>query len=137
MTTMIKLSTNKSLGEVKTALQAVVPANRFDITQVFNIRKLTKKGVQFATGCVIFEIRKAHQKGDAPEDARNRLGTSPCCISIYVKGEKTMLAALKPTSLLALFSAPQLVRVARDVEASMLKIMHEAARGDHGQRVPA
>jgi len=32
----------------------------------------------------------------------------PCRISIYEEGGKTILAALKPTTLLAMFNAPQL-----------------------------
>ena len=40
---------------------------------------------------------------------------------------KTVLATLKPTTLLAMFNVPQLEIVARDVENTIVKIMKEAA----------
>ena len=51
----------------------------------------------------------------------------PCRISIYEEDGKTILATLKPTTLLAMFNAPKLEQVAQEVEDSMLKIMNEAA----------
>ena len=51
----------------------------------------------------------------------------PCRISIYAEGGKTILAALKPTVLLAMFNALQLEGVAQEVEATIVKIMKEAA----------
>ena len=53
----------------------------------------------------------------------------PCRISIYEEGGKTILATLKPTPLLAMFNAPQLEGVAREVEDAIVKIMKEAASG--------
>jgi uncharacterized protein (DUF302 family) len=51
----------------------------------------------------------------------------PCRISIYEEEGKTILATLKPTTLLAMFNTPQLEGVAREVENSIVKIMKEAA----------
>jgi len=51
----------------------------------------------------------------------------PCRISIYDEGGKTILATLKPTTLLAMFNAPQLERVAQEIEGTIIKIMKEAA----------
>ncbi len=47
---------------------------------------------------------------------------------IKLTTEKTVsVIALKPTTLLAMFGAPQLEGVAREVEDTMVKIMNEAA----------
>jgi uncharacterized protein (DUF302 family) len=51
----------------------------------------------------------------------------PCRISIYEEGGKTVLATLKPTTLLAMFNAPQLERVAQEMEDTIVKIMKDAA----------
>jgi uncharacterized protein (DUF302 family) len=51
----------------------------------------------------------------------------PCRISVYEEGSKTILATLKPTTLLAMFNAPQLAEVAQEVETTIAKIMKEAA----------
>ena len=58
----------------------------------------------------------------------------PCRISVYEEGGKTMLTALKPTTLLAMFKEPQLEGVAREVEDTMLSIMKEAAQETEGSR---
>jgi len=44
-------------------------------------------------------------------------------------GGKTILATLKPTTLLAMFNTPQLKSVAQEVEDTIVKIMNEAALG--------
>ena len=51
----------------------------------------------------------------------------PCRISVYEENGKTVLATLKPTTLLALFNVPQLQQVAQEVEDTIVKIMKEAA----------
>jgi uncharacterized protein (DUF302 family) len=56
----------------------------------------------------------------------------PCRISIYEEDRKTVLATLKPTTLLALFDTPQLKGVAQEVEDTIVKIMKEAANGRIG-----
>jgi hypothetical protein len=43
------------------------------------------------------------------------------------EGGKTILATLKPTTLLSMFNAPQLKGVAKEVEDTIVKIMKEAA----------
>ena len=48
---------------------------------------------------------------------------------VYEEAGKTMLATLKPTTLLAMFNAPQLERVAQEIEVTIEKIMNEAASG--------
>ena len=53
----------------------------------------------------------------------------PCLISIYEEDGKTVLATLKPTTLLAMFKTPQLEGVAQEVENTIVKIMKEAAKG--------
>jgi hypothetical protein len=50
-------------------------------------------------------------------------------LGIYEEGGKTILAALKPTTLLAMFDAPPLKGVAQEVEGTIVKIMKEGASG--------
>jgi len=47
----------------------------------------------------------------------------------FSEGGRTILATLKPTTLLAMFNSPQLEGVAQEVEATIVKIMKEAASG--------
>ena len=67
------------------------------------------------------------EEGSRPK--HERLTALPCRISIYEEGGKTILATLKPTTLLAMFNVPELEQVAQEVEATIIKIMNEAVTG--------
>ena len=127
---LIKLPTEKTVNEVAAALQAAVQANHFGVMQVHNLKEtMAKKGVELARECIIFEVCQP-QQAKKVLDADMSVSTAlPCRISIYEEGGKTILAALKPTTLLAMFNAPQLEGVAREVEDTIIKIMKEAASG--------
>ncbi|MDE2141324.1 MAG: DUF302 domain-containing protein [Elusimicrobia bacterium] len=126
--TLIKLSTDKTVRETAAALQAAVQANDFGVMQVHNLKEtMAKKGVDFARECLIFEVCQPQQAKMALEQNMSVSTALPCRISIYEEGGQTILAALKPTDLLAMFHAPQLEGVAREVEAAIVKIMKEAS----------
>jgi len=132
---LITLSTDKTVSEAATALQAAVQAHHFGVMHIHNLRDtMMKKGVEFAHECLIFEVCQP-QQAKKVLDANMSVSTAlPCRISVYEEGGKTMLTALKPTSLLAMFKEPQLEGVARDVEDTMLNIMKEAAQETAGPR---
>jgi uncharacterized protein (DUF302 family) len=65
----VKLSTDKTASEAAAALQAAVQANRFSVMQVHNLKEtMTKKGVEFVRGCLIFEVGQPGRA--ATEDAK-------------------------------------------------------------------
>jgi len=125
---LIKLSTEKTVSDAAAALQAAVQANDFGVMQVHNLQEtMAKKGVEFARECLIFEVCQP-QQAKKVLDADMSVSTAlPCRISIYDEAGKTVLATLKPTTLLAMFNAPQLEGVAQEVEDTIVKIMKEAA----------
>lgn len=126
---LIAVSTDKTVGEAATALQAAVVAHHFGVMQVHNLRDtMTKKGVEFAHDCLIFEVCQP-QQAKKVLDANMSVSTAlPCRISVYEEGGRTTLAALKPTTLLAMFEEPRLEGVAQEVEDTILSIMKEAVR---------
>ena len=127
---LIKLSTEKTVSEVAAALQAAVQANHFGVMQVHNLKEtMAKKGVEFARECLIFEVCQPQQAKKVLDRDMSVSTALPCRISIYEEGSKTILATLKPTTLLAMFNAPQLAGVAQEVEETIVKIMKEAASG--------
>jgi len=127
---LVKLSTRKTVSEAATALQAAVQANHFGVMQVHNLKEtMAKKGVEFAHECLIFEVCQPHQAQKVLDENMSVSTALPCRISIYEEGGKTVLATLKPTTLLAMFNTPQLEGVAQEVEATIVKIMKEAASG--------
>jgi uncharacterized protein (DUF302 family) len=124
---LIKLATNKSVAEAAVALQAAVQANHFGVMQVHNLQEtMVKKGVAFERECLIFEVCQPQQAKKVLEQNMSVSTALPCRISIYEEDGKTKLATLKPTTLLAMFNAPQLEGVAQEVEATIVKIMEEA-----------
>src|ERR1019366_5405663 len=127
---LVTLSSDKTVSETAAALQAAVQANRFGVMQVHNLKEtMMKKGVEFARECLIFEVCQPQQAKKVLDENMSISTVLPCRISIYEEGGKTILATLKPTSLLAMFNMPQLEGVAQEVEDTIVKIMKEAAAG--------
>ena len=125
---LVKLSTNKTVSEAAAALQAAVQANHFGVMQVHNLQEtMVKKGVDFERECLIFEVCQPQQAKKVLDQNMSVSTALPCRISIYEEGGKTILATLKPTTLLAMFNSPQLKGVAQEVEDTIVKIMKEAA----------
>jgi uncharacterized protein (DUF302 family) len=127
---LVKLSTDRTVSEAAAALQAAVQANHFGVMQVHNLKEtMEKKGVEFGHECLIFEVCQPQQAKKVLDQNMSVSTALPCRISIYEEGGKTVLATLKPTTLLAMFNAPQLEGVAQEVENTIVKIMKEAAAG--------
>jgi uncharacterized protein (DUF302 family) len=127
---LIKISANKTVNEVAAALQSAVQANHFGVMQVHNLKEtMAKKGVEFERECLIFEVCQPQQAKKVLDQNMGVSTALPCRISIYEEGGKTILATLKPTTLLAMFDSPQLKPVAQEVEDTIVKIMKEAASG--------
>ncbi len=125
---LIKIPSDKTVTETADDLRAAVQANDFGVMQVHNLKEtMTKKGVEFAHACLIFEICQPQQARKVLAENMSVSTALPCRISIYEEGGKTILATLKPTTLLALFNTPQLAEVAQEVEDTIVKIMNEAA----------
>jgi uncharacterized protein (DUF302 family) len=127
---LVKISTDKTVSEATVALQAAVQANHFGVMQVHNLKEtMAKKGVEFARECLIFEVCQPQQAKKVLDQNMSVSTALPCRISIYEEAGKTMLATLKPTTLLAMFNAPQLEGVAQEVEDTIVKIMKDPASG--------
>jgi uncharacterized protein (DUF302 family) len=125
---LVKLITNKTVSEAAAALQTAVQANHFGVMQVHNLKEtMTKKGVEFARECTIFEVCQPQQAKKVLDENISASTALPCRISLYEEGGKTVLATLKPTTLLAMFNTPQLAGIASEVEDTIVKIMKEAA----------
>ena len=106
---LVKLSTDKTVSEAAAALQATIQANHFGVMQVHNLKEtMTKKGVEFARECLIFEVCQPQQVKKVLDENTSVSTALPCRISIYEEGGKAILATLKPTILLAMFNTPQL-----------------------------
>lgn len=127
-TMLIEHTTDKTVSEAAASLMAAVVANKFGVMQVHNLQEtMAKKGVEFAHECLILEVCQPGQAKKVLEENMSVSTALPCRISVYEKSGKTVMATLKPSAMLAMFDTPQLEEVAREVEATIVKIMKEAA----------
>ena len=127
---LIKIPTEKTVSAAASALQAAVQANHFGVMQVHNLKEtMNKKGVEFTRECLIYEVCQPQQAKKVLEANMSVSTALPCRISIYAEGGKTVLATLKPTTLLKMFDTPKLAGVAQEVEDTIVKIMQEASAG--------
>jgi uncharacterized protein (DUF302 family) len=135
---LVKFSTDKTVGGTAVALQTAVQANHFGVMHVHNLQEtMMKKGVEFAHECLVFEVCQPQQAKKVLDQNMSVSTALPCRISVYEEGGKTVLATLRPTTLLAMFNTPQLEAVAREVEDTIIKIMREAANGVSEQSLPS
>jgi uncharacterized protein (DUF302 family) len=94
---LVKLSTDKTVTEAATALQAAVQANHFGVMHVHNLKEtMNKKGVEFNHECLFFEVCHPQQAKKVLEQDMSVSTALPCRISIYEEEGKTVLATLKP-----------------------------------------
>jgi uncharacterized protein (DUF302 family) len=127
---LVEVSTDKSMSATTEALCAAVQANHFGVMQVHDLKEtMAKKGVEFARECLIFEVCQPQQAKRVLDESMSLSTVLPCRISLYEQGGKTIIATMKPTTLLAMFNVPHLEKVAQEVEATIVKIMNEAASG--------
>lgn len=119
----------KPLERLAADLERAVVRHKFGVLGVHDLKaKMAEKGVDFERECRIFEVCNPHQAKRVLE-ANLEISTAlPCRISLYEEGGKTKLATLKPTALIGLYPSPGLKGVAEDVEATLIRIMDEAAR---------
>lgn len=125
---LIQQSTDKTVKETAAALQVAVAVNKFGVMQVHDLKDtLWKKGVELDHECLIFEVCQPQQAKKVLDENMSISTALPCRISVYEEEGRTVMATLKPTTLLGMFNTPRLNDVAREVEATLIKIMTEAA----------
>jgi len=87
---------------------------------------MKKKGINLENECLIFEICQPQQAKEVLGKNMSVSAALPCRISLYRENNKTFLATLKPTALLAMFDSPELKGIAEEIEKTIIKIMEDA-----------
>lgn len=76
---LIRLSTNKTVTAAAASLQAAVEVNHFGVMQVHNLKEtMTKKGVDFARECLIFEVCQPQQAKKVLDENMSVSTALPC-----------------------------------------------------------
>jgi uncharacterized protein (DUF302 family) len=123
------VESRKPLDRVVKDLEAAVARHKFGVLGTHDLKaKMAEKGVEFAPACRIFEVCNPHQAKKVLE-ANLEISTAlPCRISVYEEGGVTKLATIKPSAMIDLYGTPGLQAVAKEVEATLVAIMAEAAQ---------
>ncbi|MFM1749814.1 MAG: hypothetical protein RLZZ188_3480 [Verrucomicrobiota bacterium] len=121
--------TDLPLETVCQRLPDISAAHKFGVLGVHNLReKMESKGVAFGRECRVFEVCNPVHAGKVLGENIEISTALPCRIAVYAEGGRTILATIAPSALLKMFDAPGAAETAREVEASLLRIMEEAAR---------
>ena len=125
---LFEIPSEKNLEAIDKGLQEAAARHQFGILAVHNLKEtMAKKGVDFASECLVYEVCNPHQAKKVLE-ANGAVSTAlPCRISVYRSPHGYKLATILPTALMKIFATPSLLPVAREVEEVIVAMMREAA----------
>ncbi len=125
---LFKVETVKGFEQVCQNLERAVVNNKFGVMAIHNLNEtMKKKGVEFSRLCRIFEVCNPHQAKKVLERNMDLSSFLPCRISVFLEGDKVVLATLKPTAIVSMFNLPELKQTAQEVENTLIEIMEEAS----------
>lgn len=119
------VTSDKSVDEVCQAMEEAVPAHKFGIVGIHDLKAtMAKKGVEFSNEVRVFEICNPMKAKSVLEVDMDLASALPCRISVYQDGGVTKIGMINPTDMLkALNDNPTLVAVAEEVEAISIAII--------------
>ncbi|MDO8540592.1 MAG: DUF302 domain-containing protein [Opitutaceae bacterium] len=126
---LITRRSRRPLEQVCAQLPDIVQKHKFGLLGTHDLKeKIQSKGLQFERECRVFEVCSPAQAKAVLDRAIEVSTALPCRIAVYQEAGDTVLATIKPTTLLGLFGAGEARGIAEEVERSMVAIMDDAAR---------
>ncbi len=122
------VTSEKSIDQAATDLEAAVKANQFGVLNVQDLQAtLQSKGIDFQQPCRVFDVCNPHQaKAVLTEDISMNMAL-PCRISIWQENGQTKIGAISPKSMLAMLSdSEKLASIAEEVDGVMQRIINAA-----------
>lgn len=122
------VESDKSVEEAVEALKEAVARHKFGVLHVYDLQETLKnKGFELPHACHILEVCNPGQAMKVLSEDMGMNIALPCRVSVYEDKGKTILAMVRPTSLLeSLSDASALKPVADEVEKAMITMMEEA-----------
>lgn len=127
---LFKVNSTRSIDAIDAELRASAARQAFGVIAVHDLQQtLGNKGVSLAMECRVYEVCNPQQAKKVLE-ADGAISTAlPCRISVYGSPEGYTLATMLPTEMMKTFEVPEIESVAREVEAVMVRMMNDAAKG--------
>ena len=122
------VESSKPFEQAATDLDAAVKKHGFGVLHIHDLgNTLRSKGIAFDEQCRVFEVCNPAQAAKVlAADMRLNMAL-PCRISVFTQSGKTMIGLIKPVQMLAALSTdPVLLQVAKEVEASTIRMVDEA-----------
>ena len=122
------VETSKSFEQAAADLDTAVKKHGFGVLHIHDLGStLRSKGIAFDEQCRVFEVCNPAQAAKVlTADMRLNMAL-PCRISVFTQQGKTIIGLIKPAEMLeALSQDPALRQVAKEVEASTIRIVDEA-----------
>ena len=121
-------STKKSLGEIDRGLRESAARHKFGVIAVHDLKEaMEKKGVSFASTCMVYEVCNPEQAKKVLESNGAFSTVLPCRISVYGSENNYKIATVLPTALVTMFHGQGLETVAKEVEEIVVAIIKDAA----------
>lgn len=116
-----------TIADVCEKLVNAATEHKFGVLGIHDLKqRMAAKGVDFGPACLIVEVCNPQQAKTVLETNMSISTALPCRISIFQRGEKTVVSTLKPRALLGMFGNSELDPVARDVEETLIRIINAA-----------
>jgi uncharacterized protein (DUF302 family) len=121
--------TDKTFEEASADLHAAVQVHGFGLLAVHDLGHILRsKGIDFTEDCRVFEVCNPQQAARVLRHDLTLAMALPCRISVYTEAGQTRIGMIRPEGMLSsLSSDPELMEVARQVEASTKAIIQTAA----------
>ncbi|MDQ7038548.1 MAG: DUF302 domain-containing protein [Aquificota bacterium] len=126
---LINVETAKGVKEVREKLEEVAKARGFGVMSVHEVTNiLDSKGFPIDYECVIVEVCQPKSASEVLSKNPYISTAMPCRISVFRKGDRTVLSTIAPTEMIKMYNEPQLEDIARKVEDQIREIMEESAK---------
>jgi uncharacterized protein (DUF302 family) len=122
------VETDKTFVQAAIDLEASVKRHGFGVLHVHDLgATLRGKGVPFEEACKIYEVcNPGHAAKVLASDMRLNMAL-PCRVSVFTEKGKTKIGFIEPVQMLSALSRdPELMRVAREVEDLIVRMVEDA-----------
>ena len=122
------VTSSKSVEQAKSDLEVAVRGHGFGVLHEYDLRKtLASKGVELPHECRILDVCNPQQAARVLSTDMGMNVALPCRVSVYEEGGQTRIGMVRPTAMLAgLSDAPELQRIAAEVEHAIIQMIDEA-----------
>lgn len=120
MNIVYEKSTDKNLKDALESLKENLQVNSFGVLWELNFKdKLKEKGLEFKDDFIVLEVCNPKQAKEVLDKNIHIGYVLPCKMVVRRENGKTYMGMTRPEALIGLFDSPELIEVARNVEATL------------------